>query len=135
MLVRAFQRVVLARRWLSFLVLCLSFLLFGTGTLNLLSMFRLNIDLIAENGSMALSDGAALQLFELLLSLLGSMGSYVVFKACEHSLVQGLTHIEHQTEQHAEKPAEKHAEKHAEQQTEPQTKKPTEVHNAKDTPE
>ena len=131
MLVRAFQRVVLARRWLSFLVLCLSFLLFGTGTLNLLSMFRLNIDLIAENGSMALADGAALQLFELLLSLLGSMGSYVVFKACEHSLVQGLTHIEHQTEQHAEKPAEKPAE----QQSEPQTKKPTEVHTAKDTPE
>ena len=135
MLVRAFQRVVLARRWLSFLVLCLSFLLFGTGTLNLLSMFRLNIDLIAENGSMALADGAGRQLFELLLSLLGSMGSYVVFKACEHSLVQGLTHIEHQTEQPAKKPAEKPAEKHAEQQTEPQTKKPTEVHNAKDTPE
>ena len=88
MLVRAFQRVVLTRRWLCFLVLCMSFLLFGTGTLNLLSMFRMNIDLIAENGSMALADGAGRQFVELLLSLLGSMGSYVVFKACEHSLVQ-----------------------------------------------
>ncbi len=94
MLVRAFQRVVLARRWLTFVVLCLSFLLFGAGTLNLIGMFRLNINLIAENGSMALADGAAQQLAELLLTLALSMAAYVVFKACEHALVHGLTHPE-----------------------------------------
>ena len=53
MLVRAFRRAVLARRWLCFIVMCLSFLLFGIGTLNLINMFRLNIVLIAENGGMA----------------------------------------------------------------------------------
>ena len=94
MLVRAFRRVVLGRRWLCFLVLCLSFLSFGIGTLNLLNMFRLNFILISENGVMALADGAARQLAELLLTLLASMLSYVVFKACEHSLVHGLTHPE-----------------------------------------
>ena len=91
MLVRAFQRVVLARRWLSFTVLCLSFLAFGIGTLNLIGMFRMNINLIAEHGTMALDDGAAQQFIELLLTLLGSMAAYVVFKACEYSLVHGLT--------------------------------------------
>jgi len=94
MLVRAFRRVVLARRWLAFIVLCLSFLLFGVGTLNLINMFRLNIDLIAEHGSMALADGAAQQFVELLLTLLLSMAAYIVFKACEHALVRGLTHPE-----------------------------------------
>ena len=94
MLVRAFQRVVLARRWLCFVVLCLSFLLFGVGTLNLINMFRLNIGLIAENGSMALADGAAQQLVELVLTLLLSMFAYVIFKACEHALVHDLTHFE-----------------------------------------
>jgi hypothetical protein len=94
MLIRAFQRVVLARRWLCFIVLCLSFLLFGVGTLNLINMFRLNINLIADNGSMALADGAAQQLVELIVTLLLSMAAYVVFKACEHALVDGLTHFE-----------------------------------------
>jgi len=94
MLVRAFRRAVLARRWLCFIVMCLSFLLFGIGTLNLINMFRLNIVLIAENGGMALADGAAQQLLELVLTLLVSMVAYVVFKACEHALVHGLTHPE-----------------------------------------
>ena len=31
MLMRAFHRVVLARRWLTFAVMCLSFALFGAG--------------------------------------------------------------------------------------------------------
>ena len=94
MLVRAFRRAVLARRWLCFIVMCLSFLLFGIGTLNLINMFRLNISLIADNGTMALADGAAQQLVELIVTLLLSMAAYVVFKACEHALVHGLTHPE-----------------------------------------
>ena len=93
MLVRTFQRFVLARRWLTFVVMCVSFVLFGAGTLNLISMFRLNLVLIAENGAMALADGAAQQFVELMLSLVVGMAAYVVFKACEHSLVHGLTHI------------------------------------------
>jgi uncharacterized membrane protein YqhA len=92
MLPRAFQRVVLARRWLTFLVLCLSFALFGAGTLNLFNMFSANWDLITNHGVMALRDGAAQQLLELLATLLIAMLNYVVFKACEHSLVQRVLH-------------------------------------------
>ena len=92
MLGRAFRRVVLARRWLTFVVLCLSFLLFGAGTLNLIGMFRLNISLITENGTMALADGAAQQFVELVLTLVLSMAAYVVFKACEHRLSDWLGH-------------------------------------------
>ncbi len=92
MLSRAFRRVVLARRWLSFAVLCLSFILFGAGSLNLFNMFRLNLGLIAEHGVTALADGAAQQLLELVFTLAASMAAYVIFKACEHSLVNGLIH-------------------------------------------
>ena len=92
MLARGFRRVVLQRRWLTFLVLCLCFALFGAGTLNLFNMFRLNIGLIAEHGLMAVADGAGSQLFELIASLLLSMLAYVVFKACEHSLVHHILH-------------------------------------------
>jgi hypothetical protein len=91
-LVRVFQRRVLARRGLTFALMCLSFLLFGAGTLNLLNLFRLNFNLIADAGLMALADGAAQQLAELVLTLVLSMSAYLVFKACEHRLVHGLTH-------------------------------------------
>ena len=89
---RVFQGAVLPRPWLCFVVLCASFGLFGAGTLNLFNMFSANWDLITHHGTMALLDGAAQQLFELLLTLFISMLNYVIFKACEHSLVHRLTH-------------------------------------------
>jgi hypothetical protein len=92
MLTRLFHRVVLARRWLSFLVLCLSFALFGASTLNLFNLFKANLGLIADHGLTALADGAAQQLLELLLTLVLGMLGYIVFKACEYRLVQGLLH-------------------------------------------
>ena len=89
-LIGVFQRQVLTRRWLTFAVMCTSFGLFGAGTLNLFSMFGANWDLITQHGAMALKDGAAQQLFELLLTLFIAMLNYVIFKACEYRLVQGL---------------------------------------------
>ena len=91
-LLRVFERVVLARAWLTFVLLCTSFGLFGAGTLNLFKMFSDNWDLITSHGTMALRDGGLAQLFELLLTLLISMLNYVVFKACEHSLVGRILH-------------------------------------------
>ena len=89
---RAFERWVLSNGWLTFAVLCASFGLFGAGTLNLFKMFSDNWDLITSHGTMALRDGGLTQLFELLLTLLISMLNYVVFKACEHSLVNRILH-------------------------------------------
>ena len=89
---RTFARLVLSRAWLTFVVLCASFGLFGAGTLNLFKMFSDNWELITDHGVMALKDGAAQQLFELLLYLAISMLNYVVFKACENSLVNRILH-------------------------------------------
>lgn len=88
-----FRRVVLSRRWLTFLVMCLSFATFGVGTVNLFNVFRANVDLIASFGVMALADGAAQQLVELLLMLMLSMLAYIVFKACEYRLVHQLSDL------------------------------------------
>ena len=91
MLPRWFQRVVLSRVWLSFIVLGLAFFGFGAGSLNLFYLLRANTTLVLEHGWMALADGGAQQLAELLFTGYLSMASYVVFKACEYRLAHWLT--------------------------------------------
>ena len=86
-----FRRVVLGRRWLSFIVLCASFVVFGLGTLNLAFSVKANVELIAAHGLQALADGALQQALELIITAIVAMTAYVVFKACEHCLVHGLT--------------------------------------------
>jgi hypothetical protein len=85
-----FHRVVLSRRWLSFVTLGISFFVFGVGSLNLFFVARANFGLIARHGWQALMDGAAQQLLEVVATGYVSMLAYVVFKACEASLVRGL---------------------------------------------
>jgi hypothetical protein len=85
-----FQRAVLSRRWLAFLVMGLAFLIFGAGTYNIIMLLRANLDLIASYGWRALMDGAARQLAELVVTGYLSMAAYVVFKACEHRLARDL---------------------------------------------
>lgn len=87
---RWFQRVVLRRVWLSFVVMGLAFFTFGAGTLNLFFLLRANTGLVYEHGLTALVDGGAQQLVELLLTGYLSMAAYVVFKACEHRLAHWL---------------------------------------------
>ncbi len=84
------QRVVFPRAWLTFIVLVVSFLVFGVGTYNLFLVLKANLALIAEHGMQALADGAAQQLLELMVTAVLSMAAYVLFKACEHHLVQRL---------------------------------------------
>ena len=87
---RHFQRVVLTRPWLTFVVLGLAFFCFGMVTLNLLHLLRANAELIVDNGVMALADGGARQLFELILDGYLAMLAYVVMKTCEHALSHWL---------------------------------------------
>jgi hypothetical protein len=91
---RALQRLVLGRRWLTFIVMGLAFLGFGAGTFNLFILLKANTDLVFEHGWMALGDGAAQQLLELLITAYLSMAAYVLFKACEHRLVHWLAEPE-----------------------------------------
>lgn len=85
-----FQRAVLGRRWATFVLLGLAFFGFGAGTLNLFLLLRANAQLLADHGWQAVMDGGLQQLVELLLSGYASMACYVVFKACEYSLVRHL---------------------------------------------
>jgi hypothetical protein len=87
MLASAFRRIVLARPWLCFVVMCAGFAVFGVGTLNLFLMLQANLSTIAEHGWLVLMQGAAQQLLELLVTLGISMVGYLVFKTCEHQLV------------------------------------------------
>ena len=87
---RHFQRVVLTRPWLTFVVMGLAFFCFGMVTLNLLHLLRANADLIVDNGVMALADGGARQLLELGVDGYVAMLAYVVMKTCEHTLSHWL---------------------------------------------
>jgi hypothetical protein len=87
-----FQRLVLSRLWLTFVVLGLSFLAFATGTLNLGVLLMANARLLGEYGWQAVMDGALQQLVELVVTGYLSIAAYVVFKACEHRLSDWLGH-------------------------------------------
>jgi hypothetical protein len=95
---RLFQREVLSRPWLTFLVMCSSFGLFGAGTLNIFNMFSSNWDMITRKGIMALGDGSLRQLLELLGTLFLAMSFYTIFKVCEYTLVHRLIHPPHDDE-------------------------------------
>ena len=87
---RWFQRTVLSRRWLTFLVMGFAFFVFGAGTYNIFMLFKANAELIATYGWQALMDGAARQLIELVVTGYLSMAAYIVFKACEYRLTHAL---------------------------------------------
>jgi len=89
---RLFQRLVLSRLWLTFIVLGLSFLAFGVGTLNLGLLLMANARLLSDYGWRAIMDGALRQLLELAVTGYLSIAAYVVFKACEHRLSDWLGH-------------------------------------------
>ena len=90
MLQRWLHRVLFTRRWLTFLVMCLSFFVFGAGSLNLFLLLKTNTTLVVDNGWQALMDGAAAQFGELMLTGVLSMAAYLLFKACEYALVHWL---------------------------------------------
>jgi hypothetical protein len=83
--------VLWKRRWVTFLLMGLFFLLFGAMTVNIFVLLKANIDLYLDYGAMVIADGALLQLAELIGYGYLSLLFYVFFKACEHILVIQLT--------------------------------------------
>jgi hypothetical protein len=92
-------RWLLAKRWRAFLAMGLSFFVFGACSLNLFFLLKANTALIVDHGWMALADGGAVQLVELLVTGYISMVAYLVFKVCEYSLVHSM--IDDKTAAHA----------------------------------
>ena len=80
------------RPLLAFVLMGLSFVLFGLTSLNLIYLFKANLNLFIDYGWMVVRDGALRQLFELLAYGYLSLLFYIVFKCCEHQLVHYLTH-------------------------------------------
>lgn len=87
-----FRRLVLSRRWATFIVLGISFLIFGASTVNLGQLLMSNARVLNEYGWQAAMDGALRQLAELVSTGYLGMAAYVVFKTCEHRLSDWLGH-------------------------------------------
>ena len=87
---RWFNRVVLSRRWATFIVLGLSFFVFGVGTVSLFMLLQANLTLVYDYGWQAVRDGGAVELVKLFVTGYVSLAAYVVFKVCEATLVQRL---------------------------------------------
>jgi len=74
----------------AFFVMGLAFIGFGLASLNLLFLIRANVELVLQHGTMALLDGALQQLLELFGLGFSGLAMYLVFKVCEHILVEKL---------------------------------------------
>ncbi|GAC1570960.1 MAG: hypothetical protein NVS3B3_24790 [Aquirhabdus sp.] len=75
---------------LTFILMTVSFLLFGILTLDLARVVTLNADYIVSNGWMGLIDGGLRQFIELGLSAAAAMVFYLLFKLCEQVLTHRL---------------------------------------------
>ena len=82
--------------WLSrhavacFVLMTLSFLVFGLLSLDLVKMVSANAGFLWRSGWDGLMDGGFVQLLELVVSAVAGIVSYIVFKLCEHVLVDKL---------------------------------------------
>ena len=70
----AFQRWILSRLWVTFVVLGVSFFVFGAATVNLGRLFLANSRLLTDYGWQAVMDGALWQLVDLVITGYVSMG-------------------------------------------------------------
>jgi hypothetical protein len=71
-------------------LMTVSFILFGALSLDLVRLVKANWLLVWEHGLQGVMDGGLQQMAELWLSAFGAIGSYLIFKLCEHVLVLGL---------------------------------------------
>ena len=82
--------------WLSrhavacFVLMTLSFLVFGLLSLDLVKMVSANAGFLWRSGWDGLMDGGFAQLLELAASAMAGIVSYILFKLCEHVLVDKL---------------------------------------------
>ncbi len=90
-LMKLLNRLFHGPAWLTFLFMGLAAGGFTLCSINLLSLFQANFNLIATYGAMAAFDGGILQLVELTAWGYLALAFYVVFKGC----LDGLLHRIH----------------------------------------
>jgi hypothetical protein len=76
---------------LTLLIMCIAVISFGLLSYDFFSMFRTDLILIEQNGSMVMAEDGYHHLLVLLLYGFLGLLSYLVFKACEKILVERLT--------------------------------------------
>ena len=81
---------LLRRWWATFILMGLSFAVFGLVTLNLLHTLGANLEFLSMYGAEAVREGGLWQLVELVVSGYLAAASYVFFKLCEKVLVERL---------------------------------------------
>ncbi len=84
--------LLLSRPVLTFLIAGLSFALFGLVSFNLVYLLKANLMLFLDYGTMVIGDGALQQLGELVCYGYLSLAFYLLFKTCEHALVERIGH-------------------------------------------
>ena len=89
-LLKLLNRLFHGPAWLAFLVMGLAAGGFALCSLNLLSLFQANLNLIATYGAMAAFDGGVSQLLELTAWGYLALACYVVFKGCLDGLLQRI---------------------------------------------
>ena len=86
-----FYEFLSRRWWLTFVLMGVSFVLFGIVSLNLLHTLSANFEFLTAHGLDAVREGGLLQLLELVVSGYVAAFFYVVFKLCEKVLVECLS--------------------------------------------
>ena len=76
----------------SFLLLTLSFVVFGKLSFDIVHLFSANAEYLLDNGWAGMVDGGLQQLLELILSACAAMAAYMVFKLCEQALLERMRH-------------------------------------------
>jgi len=85
---RTLYALLYEHAWLAFLLMGLSFVLFGVATLNLLYIFRAAWEFLVTHGWDAVREGVLMQIAELVVSGYLAAAFYVLFKVCEKALVE-----------------------------------------------
>ncbi len=70
----------------------LGFLAFGASSLHLAQYVAANLSFLGMHGLDAIMDGGLWQSLELLLNAYAAVAFYLLFKTCEHALVERLAH-------------------------------------------
>ena len=78
--------------WFIFVLAGVSLAVVGYATYNLLSLSMANLAFLREHGWTAIMSGGLLQLLELLLSGIVSLGFFVLYKICESELLTRYRH-------------------------------------------
>jgi hypothetical protein len=86
----------LTQHWIAtFVLMGFAFVIFGLASYNLVQYVAANVRFLSMHGTDAVREGGLWQLVELCVTAYVSVAFYVLFKACEHALVERLAHYKH----------------------------------------